>query len=260
MRSILITGASSGIGRELACQLARPERRLLLAGRNAEALAETRADLPGEITTAAGDLVDGAFRRRLVDTAIDDGVNMLINNAGAGAFGPVDQLSDREISTVFATNVQAPLCLIRDLLPQLRTVTDAQIVNIGSTFGTLGFPGQAVYAGSKFALRGATEALRREVDGQRVKIQYIAPRATRTRLNPARVRALNEALGNRMDSPASVARAIIQRLPGRAGDYYLGWPEKLFVRLNMLMPGIIDGFFRKHRRTIDAALNEEAPS
>ena len=260
MQSILITGASSGIGRELSRQLARSDRRLLLAGRNGEALAETAAGLPGEVATETGDLTDSAFRDRLVSAAVDNGMNLLINNAGAGAFGALEQTSDKGIATLFATNVQAPVALIRDLLPQLQTVSNAQIVNIGSTLGALGFPGQAVYAGSKAALRGVTEALRRELEGRAIKVQYIAPRATRTRLNSPCVTALNEAMGHRMDSPESVARAIIKRLPRRAGDYYLGWPEKVFVRLNLLMPGAVDRFFRKHRRTIQAALAKEERS
>ncbi len=254
MHSILITGASRGIGQALARRLAAPERRLLLTGRDSEGLRATAEGLAGEITLLSADLQEPEDRRRLVNTAIEQSVEVLINNAGTGAFSRIDDVHDRALQDLIETNLLAPMRLTRDLLPHLRHRPHAQIVNIGSTFGSIGFPGQATYCASKFALKGFTQALRREVAGDGITVQYIAPRATQTTFNSAAVDQLNRALGNRSDTPKAVAEAIARYLKKPAGDYYLGWPEKMFVRLNAMMPGILDRYFRKQQAVIERAL------
>ena len=257
MHSILITGASSGIGRALAHELAAPGRRLLLTGRNPERLTETAKGLPGDVATVSVDLLSAADRSRLLDIAVNRDVIMLINNAGLGAFGRLTDANDALIEPLFAANVLAPIQLTRDLIPHFHNRPGARIVNIGSTFGSIGFPGQSLYCASKFALRGFSEALRRELAETGIRVQYIAPRATRTGLNTAAVDTLNTALGNHSDTPEWVARQIVRSLHGSAGERYLGWPEKLFVRLNAIVPGLLDRYFRRHHTVIERALEGE---
>jgi short-subunit dehydrogenase len=101
------------------------------------------------------------------------------------------------------------------------------------------------YCASKFALRGFTEALRRELAGSRVRVQYLAPRATLTPLNSAAQVALNAELGVASDAPEVVARALLDLLDGTRGERHLGWPERLFVRINRMLPSLVDSSLLK---------------
>ena len=119
------------------------------------------------------------------------------------------------------------------------------VVNLGSTFGSIGYPGFSAYCASKFALRGFSEALRRELADTEMKVLYIAPRATRTSMNSAQVVAMNDELNVAMDDPLEVADQVAQAIIREREELYLGWPEKLFVRLNSLLPRVVDQALRK---------------
>ena len=122
----------------------------------------------------------------------------------------------------------------------------AQIINVGSTFGSIGYPGFSAYCASKFGLRGFTESLRRELADSGLQVSYIAPRATETDLNSDNIVAMNDALGTAMDEPSLVADEVMQIISTPvASDKYLGWPEKLFVRINALLPALVDSSLRK---------------
>jgi len=98
-----------------------------------------------------------------------------------------------------------------------------------------------VYGASKAGLKVFSEALRRELADSSVRVLYVAPRATQTPMNSTRVIAMNEALGNAMDPPIKVASAILSRIQaGRWGALTIGWPERLFVVLNSLLPAVTD--------------------
>jgi hypothetical protein len=99
-------------------------------------------------------------------------------------------------------------------------------------FGAIGFPGYVAYSTTKFALRGFTEALRRELAGSSVTVQYLAPRATRTPINSSAVERMNAELGVAMDPPERVARELAELLRTGRRSAVVGWPEKLFVRIN----------------------------
>jgi short-subunit dehydrogenase len=111
---------------------------------------------------------------------------------------------------------------------------------LGSVFGTIGYPGHAVYSATKFALRGFSEALRRELDGTNLRVHYLAPRSTRTKFNSSAVEALNEQFGIAMDSPERVAASLLDMLERNRAEAVIGWPEKLFARLNAMLPRLVD--------------------
>jgi short-subunit dehydrogenase len=127
----------------------------------------------------------------------------------------------------------------------LREQPAAQIVNVGSTFGSIGFPGFAAYSASKFAVRGFSEALRRELADSAIRVHYVAPRATSTALATDRVRAMNAELGVGMDSPETVAAAIERVLCEGRRELLLGAPERLFAKLNALLPTLVDRSLRR---------------
>jgi len=264
----LITGASGGIGRALAQELHGRGAGVLLVGRNAQALERVAQALGGRsarVDWCAADLATAAGRARVVEAASQwggSGINVLVNNAGHGDFGMLDELDDAAIERLFAINAVAPIQLTRALLPQLRSQPTGAILNIGSVFGSLGYPGFAAYSATKFALRGFTEALRRELADSRIGVHYFAPRATKTGMNSSAVDRMNAELKVAMDPPAQVAAAACAMLEAGKTSAVFGWPEKLFVRINALLPRVVDGSLRKQlpviRRHAAAAVAERA--
>ncbi|WP_404376341.1 SDR family oxidoreductase [Vreelandella aquamarina] len=237
---VLITGASGGIGAALAEALAQRGAHLLISGRNQEVLTTLAARFPQHIVAVSADLTRADDRHRLISAAHMAGCNMLINAAGSNQQGLFDAASDSEIEQLVAINLTATLQLTRALLPQLMACPQATIITIGSTFGQLGYPSQVTYCATKFALRGFSQALRRELADTRVRVMYIAPRATRTAMNTPQTNALNAALGNAVDSPSAVALAIINAVERQREELQIGRPERFFTRLNTLWPGAVD--------------------
>jgi short-subunit dehydrogenase len=237
---ILLTGSTGGLGEALARQLAAAGARLLLAGRDAERLASINAALAGSHETICAELTQPDDVAATVDAARRFGVNVLINNAGVGSFGMFEQQDWPGIERILATNLEAPMRLTHALLPLLRTRRRAAIVSIGSTFGSLPFPGFAAYSAAKAGLRGFSQALRRELSDSAVAVIHLAPRAIDTPMNSPEVKALNLALGNSSDSPEAVARQVLLALVLGHGEHHFGFPEKIFAWLNGIAPSLID--------------------
>jgi short-subunit dehydrogenase len=237
----IVTGASGGIGRAIAAALAPHCDALLLVGRHAARLADAAA----AAGPAAQVLVADLGTRRGRDAVVLPDANLLINNAGVNDFAWLAEQSEAALERIVEMNVLAPMQLTRRLLPALERQPQAWIVNVGSVMGYLGYPGQAAYCASKFALRGFSEALRRELAGGPVRVLHFAPRATRTAMNGARMTALNGALGVAMDDPAAVAQELLRLLRRPARERLLGVPEKWFARINQLLPGVVDRALRR---------------
>ena len=249
-QSVLLTGASGGIGEALTDELAGAGARLLVTGRRQPALEALAARHPGRVTALDADLTRAEDRQRLVAASREAGCTMLINAAGVNRVGMFEASSDAEIEALVTLNLTSTLQLTRALLPQLLAAEHGWLINLGSTFGTLGYPGQAGYCATKFALRGFTQALRRELADSGVHVLHVAPRATRTAMNAPEVEEMNRALGNTMDSPQRVARLVRQAIETGREETQLGGPERLFARLNALLPGVIDRALRRQLPTI----------
>ena len=242
----ILTGASGGIGLALAAELCAGGAQVLAVARHGEALDALLQHYPAQVRWVQADLRDAAGRQRVVEAAREmGGLNLLINAAGVNRFALLEQTSEEQIAEMLELNVVATLQLTRALLPQLRQQAHALVVNVGSTYGSIGYPGYAVYCASKFALRGFSQALRRELADTGVNVLYVAPRATRTTMNSSQAMALNDALKAGVDSPQHVAAAVMHAIRANLDELYLGWPEKFFVRLNGLLPGLVDRALRK---------------
>lgn len=237
---ILLTGASGGLGQELACQLSDCGAALLLAGRDSGRLNALATSLGPGAASICADLERASGVAALAGAAREFGVNVLINNAGVSAFGLLENEEWAAIERVLATNLEAPIHLTHALLPWLKAQPQAAIVNIGSTFGSLPFPGFVAYSAAKAGLRGFSQALRRELADSLVAVIHIAPRAIDTPLNTDAVKALNRALKNQSDSPVDVARQVVAALRRGDGEHHFGFPERLFAWLNGVAPSLID--------------------
>ncbi|MES3007454.1 MAG: SDR family oxidoreductase [Pseudomonadota bacterium] len=248
--TIVLTGATGGIGSQLAQEFAEAGARLILVGRQQAPLDALLNALPVKATaphlTLAVDLLEAAGRQKLRDLCARQDVDLLINNAGTSDFNLLGNADPVIVARQLELNLMVPVLLTQQLLPLLRRRPTSAVVNIGSAFGSIGYPGYAAYCASKFGLRGFSEALRRELADTGVRVLHVAPRATRTALNNARVVAMNAALGNAMDDPRQVARFVVQRVRNeRWGHCVIGWPERFYAWINALLPAMTDGSVRK---------------
>jgi short-subunit dehydrogenase len=245
---VLLTGAAGGIGSAVAKRLARAGATLLLTDLKLEPLERLAVELRAagaEVSVLAADVTVDAGRDALIATASRLGVDVLINVAGVNPFGLLAEQDGGEIAMAMTINAVAPMLLCRAMLPVLSSRDSAHIVNVGSTFGSIGFPGFCAYSASKFAVRGFSEALRRELADTGIRVHYVAPRATRTALATDRIRAMNEALDVGMDSPEQVAAAIETVLRRERRSLMLGGPERVFALLNSVLPSLVDRSLRK---------------
>lgn len=252
---VLLTGAAGGIGRAMAVHLLKEGAHVLLVDRDARGLHSLTSTLPftpEAFQSHVADLTSPAARAELCAVARDwhGGIDVLVNNAGLNPFALYEDLPAEQIDLSLAVNLHAPMHLCRELLPHLRTQSRASIVNVGSVFGSIGYPGYVAYSTAKFAIRGFTEALRRELADSAICVQYLAPRATRTAINTVAVEAMNAKLGVAMDPPDRVARELVALLKAGRTSRVVGWPEKLFVRINAILPGIVDRAVRGQLPTI----------
>lgn len=237
-KRVLLTGATGGIGRAIARRLAAAGARLLLVARQPEELLLLSQQLPGQHSCFSADLTAVEELQALATfVKTTGGIDVLINNAGISQFALT---AEQNYQAQLTLNLLAPMQLCQLLLPELLQRPTATIVNIGSAFGSIGYPGFSGYCASKFGLRGFTEALSREVSSQALRVLYFAPRATQTSINSAAVVAMNHELGNAMDMPDDVAAALMKQLQTGQRRRYLGFAENLFVRLNALFPQLVD--------------------
>lgn len=254
---ILVTGAAGGIGHALALELARRGATVLLSGRDDTTLSQLRDEIRGlgaVAETIPADLADPAAAAAIARSAerVAGGVDVLVNLAGISHFGPFPQQSADSIERLWRINVIAPMSLAHALLPGMLARRFGRIVNIGSVFGAIGFPCFTSYSASKSALRGFSQALRRELDGSGVGVSYVAPRYTRTALNAGAVSRMAEALKMSQDSPERVARHIVDAIARDRAETTIGVAEALFVRVNAVLPRLVDRALRPQNRRMRA--------
>jgi short-subunit dehydrogenase len=254
---IALTGATGGIGRETAAAFIGAGASVLLIGRSAAQLSSLSRSIQATATGSAGriawqvaDLGRPAQLDELVGVATEWRCNVLVHAAGVPCFGALESVDAETMRRVLDINLLAPMRLTQALLPHLRAQARAQVICLGSALGRIGLPGFSIYSASKFGLRGFAEALRRELRGTGIRVQYVGPRSTRTGFNDAAVQAYNAATGTAMDSPSRVAETLLRSLQDEAAERFIGFPERLAVRINGAVPTLLDGSFDKHRRSV----------
>ena len=176
-QSVLITGASSGIGEATAVHLARRGFRVFAAARRVKKLHDLTGLAEGRITPVAMDVTDEASVARGVETIAETGARLygLVNNAGVSVMGPLERLPLEAWRRQYETNVFGLMTVTRAVLPQMREAGAGRIVNIGSVAGRIAPPFQGVYASSKHAVEGLSDSLRRELAPFGVRVSLIRP-------------------------------------------------------------------------------------
>jgi short-subunit dehydrogenase len=170
--TIVVTGASSGIGRDAATRLARSGAKVWAVARSEERLARLAEEHPS-VTPFAADVTVGADRAALVKAVGD--IDVLVNNAGMATAGLVARTSSEEVRQMFEVNVLGLIDLTQRVLPRMIERRHGHIVNLGSVASWVSVPPLSVYSASKFAVAGFNEGLRRELLGKGVSVGLIAP-------------------------------------------------------------------------------------
>lgn len=252
-KTVLITGAGSGIGRALAVEADKRGYDLILASRTEATLHATAAALSGGTVACVPADVTTPEGRRAIVAAAGGRLDVLINNAGTLGVGHLRDLEDAALERMTATNLTAPIALTRDLLPAL-VAAQGRVVNIGSVFGDIAYPFFAAYSATKFGLRGFSDALRREMSGRGVGVTYIAPRATRTAAE-TEFAALVEPLAMTLDAPERVAREAWDAIEAGCRESFPRGKERFFVGFQRIFPSLVDksvGAQARDARTLHA--------
>lgn len=249
----LVTGASSGIGRELARALARSGVRLMLTARRAERLTELSAELSAELpkdsvpSYVAGDITDPSTRTALLDRVVSQwgALDVLINNAGSGAYGNFADSDEATLRRMFEVNFFAATELTRTLLPQLRLGRAPLIVNIGSVLGHRAVPRKSEYCAAKFALHGWSDALRAELVGEGIDVLLVSPSTTQSEFfERVPTRGAEQAPSPRPDArgmpAAEVARRTLRAMGQGRHEIILSAGGKLLVWFDRLFPALAD--------------------
>ncbi len=207
----IITGASRGIGRELALTLASAGMEVGITARGQEALDEVAAEVRQRgrrCVAVAIDIAEPEGVARLVGRVLDElgRIDVLINNAGIGARGTVETLALEDWQRVLATNLTGPFLCSRAVLPAMKQQGSGAIINISSGAGKTGYAGMAAYCASKFGLQGFTESLAAEVGDAGIKVSTIFPGTTVTGFGGDRPRRKP---GVKVLFPEDVAAAVL---------------------------------------------------
>ncbi|MEI5908552.1 SDR family oxidoreductase [Bacillus spongiae] len=209
MKSVLITGASSGLGKEFALLYSEKGYKIYAHGRSHSKLATLQNKIEssgGQVQIITADLSDRDAASSIFAAVSDtDTVDILINNAGVGYFGPLSTSTSAELEEMVTTNVFAPISLTKEFITQY---DQGKIVNIISTAGLRGKVNESLYVASKFALRGFAESMQKELASTNISIvnAYMGGMDT-----PFWEGSDHIADRSRLRSPREVAQLIVER-------------------------------------------------
>jgi hypothetical protein len=269
-RTVVITGCSSGIGRAAAYAFLDEEWQVYATARNPADI-ETLGEAGCEIGTL--DVRDPDDIERVVDRIIEaEGrLDAVVNNAGYGQHGPLEDVDDERFERQFDVNVFGPHRLIREALPQLRKQGDGTIVNVSSVSGRLAAPGMGAYSASKHAMEGYSDSLRREIEQFGISVSVVQPGPVETNFRDRvgdelgrldRTDAYEDLYAFQEDAtliggdgplavhPAAVAEAIVEAAvtPDPEPRYVVGRAAQLLVYASYLPDRIEDRIFAAIQR------------
>jgi short-subunit dehydrogenase len=257
---IIITGASSGIGEAAVRTFAKAGYRVVAAARRLDRLQslaqqmETKRVFPVQADVCKNGDID-----QLVRASLDHfgQIDVLVNNAGIGRFGWLETLPDEDIEHLFRTNLMSVIYLSRAVLPHMIERRSGVIINMASIASFIGTPTYSLYAASKFAIRGFTEALRREVNIYGIKVCGIYPGTVFTdfALHAGLVRKSRISTPKALRlSSEEVADALLSLSKCPRRTWILPWQMYFAIWANSLLPGLVDWaierrFIRHERST-----------
>lgn len=248
----LLSGASSGIGRELALQLAAAGAKLVLTARRQTLLAELAENLRAAgraVETVAGDIAQPGLRTAALAAARRNfgGLDLLIHCAGVSALGRFAEADPQRLRRIMEVNFFAPVELTREALPMLREGTRPMIASVGSILGHRGVPHSSEYCASKFALRGWTESLRAELAGSGIDVLLVSPGTTQTEFFSHLLAGEAPPWPRQRGVSAElVARRTLRAICRGKHEIVVNPRGKLLVWANRLCPRLVDRLMERY--------------
>ena len=243
---LLITGASEGIGAACARLFQEKGARVSLLALPGPDFGDGGEDR----LVSAGDITDDAFRRSVVQNTIDrfGRIDVLINNAGEGLYAPPSSVDVQLAKRLFDINVFSALALTQLVIPHMRAQRSGTIVNIGSVGGRVSLPWSVMYCASKFAVHAVNDSLRRELQGEGIRVMKVCPGIVNTRFRenvlagkaPGPVENIR-----RVVSADQVAQAILEGLRTGAQTVYVPALARAFMALESISPRLMDWYVRR---------------
>ena len=257
---VIVTGASSGIGRATALEFARRGARLALAARSETALHEVATEIRqrgGEAVVIPTDVTIAAQVQRMTKETIRalGGIDVLVNNAGVGLNATIADASGGDVEALFRLNVLAAADAIRAVLPIMRAQQSGMIINISSVAGRIVVPRIGYYSASKFALTAIGDALRMEEGHHGIRVMNVFPGTTRSSFGKNRLGDRGSLAHQRVPPvPAeNVARRIANAVERNQGSVYVSWiPDRLGVAVNHLAGWAVSAVLRRWARRAEA--------
>jgi len=253
---VIITGASSGIGKALAERFARAKAKVVMAARSIEkmeSLANSLRSQGADILCVKTDVSKTEDCQNLIDTTLKQygKIDVLINNAGISMRGLFEETNLSVFERVMRVNFWGTLCCTRFAIPYILK-SKGSVVGISSIAGHRGLPGRTGYSASKFAMHGLLESLRTEVMNRGVHVLVVAPGFTSSNIRKVALTQDGSEQGatprdeDKMMSAEEVAEHILTAIQKRKRDLVLTRQGKLTVFLNKWIPSIMDGLVFNH--------------
>ena len=261
-KKVLLTGASGGVGAELAKQLAAKGAVLALVGRNEQKLEKIKDHLTQSGSLAIivkADINETGSAEKIiqqVEKALG-GLDIIICNAGVLDFVTLENQSESSIDNIIQTNVNALIKLSRAALKRFKPNKQGHFVMIGSVLGSLAFPHFATYCASKYAVHGFSQALRRELVDTNIGVTYIAPRGIKTAMTDGNTGAMFEATGSKLDTPEKVANVTVRAIEKEKQEVFIGQPQSFFAWLNGFAPRLINLGLKKQTALAEPYLEKK---
>ncbi|MSR30638.1 MAG: SDR family oxidoreductase [Gemmataceae bacterium] len=259
-RRWLITGASSGIGRELARLAAREGARLALVARSVEDLQSLESELRGQGADARAfptDITSEEQRHNLFRQVKEHfgELDILVNNAGSGAWNHFVDGTEKLARDIMEVNFFAPAEMIRQAIPLLELGQQPAIVNIASMTGRRAMPSWPEYSASKHALVGLTEALRGEMVRFGIDVLLILPGLTRTPFWDRLLKKTGRANLHveKVMAPGEVAAAVLHAIRKNRTETVVGWDAKWMLRLQKFFPSLLNRLLARRVKKLYAS-------
>lgn len=253
-KTVVITGASSGIGRATAVEFARRRARLVLAARRTSLLDEVASECRAsgaETKVVATDVTRRAECEALIDAA--GRVDILVNNAGFAVFAPIEEARAEDLEAMMATNYFGTVYCTEAVLPGMLARGRGSIVIVASIAGLMGYARMGGYCATKFALVGFAEALRDEVISRGVQVALVCPGTTETEFFVKAERKKMPGASRLIPAlrPERVALAICDAASDGRYRRILPWQAALFMRLKEHSPRLAHAVFRTFSHALE---------
>lgn len=216
----LVTGTSQGFGKELVRKILSLGDCVIATSRNPQAVAAHFPDAKDRLQVISLNFHDSKQITQAIDAAIAHfgRIDVLVNNAGHGLLGAIEEATDEEIARVYEVNVFGLIRVTRAVLPHMRKQENGHIVNISSILGLIGLPGWGIYSSTKFAVEGLSESLAQEVAPLGIGVTIVEPGPFRTDFLGSSLNIASQIISDYHDTAGATRASAEERNGKQEGD------------------------------------------